>query len=112
MPRVPPAFVVAGVFFAQAVVLLGLVQWAPPLLVFIAGPVAGAVGAGACLAAKRSHFAKPASEEPWALDAWGSLLAGFALPALGLSVGPQASGTGFLLVALLVGLGTMALAGR
>lgn len=108
----PPAFVVAGVFFAQAVVLLALVLWASPLVVFFAAPIAGAVGAGACLAARRSHFAKPASEEPWALDAWGSLLGGLALPALGLSVGPLASGTGFLLVALLVGLGTMALAGR
>ncbi len=112
MPRVSPALVVAGVLFAQAVVLLALVEWAPPALVFLAGPLAGMVGASACLAAKRSHFAKPASEEPWALDAWGSLLAGLMLPLLGWSVGPEAASTGFLLVALHAGLGTMALAGR
>jgi len=112
MPRVSPALVVAGVLFGQAFVLLVLVQFASPVIVFVAGPVSGVIGAGACIAAKRAHFAKPASEEPWGLDAWGSLLAGFALPVLGWSVGPEAAAVGFLLVALLVGLGTMALAGR
>lgn len=111
MPRMSPAIVVAGVFFAQAFVLLVVVHFAPGM-VFVAGPVAGLVGAGACLAARRAHFAKPASEEPWGLDAWGSLLAGFALPVLGWSAGTEAAGIGFLLVALLVGLGTMAVAGR
>ena len=112
MPRVSPALVVAGVLFGQASVLVVLVQFASPGLVFLAGPLSGMIGAGACLAAKRAHFTKPASEEPWGLDAWGSLLAGFALPVLGWSVGPEAATLGFLLVALLVGLGTMALAGR
>jgi hypothetical protein len=112
MPRVSPAFVVAGVLFAQALVFLVLVQWAPPALVFLCGPLAGLVGAGACLVARRAHLAKPASEEPWALDAWGALLAGLTLPVLGWSVGPEATAAGFLLVAMLVGLGTMALAGR
>jgi hypothetical protein len=112
MLRVSPAIVVAGVLFAQAFILLVVVHFAPPGMVFFAGPVAGLVGAGACLAARRAHFAKPASEEPWGLDAWGSLLAGLALPLLGWSVGPEAAGIGFLLVALLVGLGTMAVAGR
>jgi hypothetical protein len=112
MPRVPTAFIVAGVFFAQAGVLLILVHFASPGVVFLVGPIAGLVGAGACLAARRAEFAKPASEEPWRLDAWGSLLAGIALPVLGWSVGPEAASLAWLLAALLVGLGTMALAGK
>jgi len=112
MPRVPTAFIVAGVFFAQALILLTLVHFASPGVVFAVGPIAGLVGAGACLAAGRARFVKPAAEEPWRLDAWGSFLAGLALPALGFSVGPEAAALGWLLVALLVGLGTMALAGR
>ena len=112
MPRTSPALVVAGVLFAQAIIVLVLVTWAPPTIVFIVGPIAGIVGAGACLVARRSQLARPASEEPWQLDAWGSLLAGLALPALGWSVGPEAAAMGWLLAALLVGLGTMAIAGR
>jgi hypothetical protein len=112
MPRVPPAFAIAGVFFAQAVVVIVVVQWASPELVFMVGPVAGIVGAGTCLAARRAALAKPASEEPWRLDAWGALLAGFALPLLGWSVGSEALAMGWLLAALLIGLGMMAGAGR
>jgi hypothetical protein len=112
MPRVPPALAIAGVFFAQALVVLIVVQWASPGLVFLVGPVAGIVGAGTCVAARRAPLAKPASEEPWRLDAWGALLAGLALPALGWSVGPEAAAMGWLLGALLIGLGMMAAAGR
>jgi hypothetical protein len=112
MPRAPQAFVVAGVFFAQALLLLALVQWASPGIVFAVGPIAGLIGAGACLAAERARLARPASEEPWRLDAWGSLLAGLALPVLGWSVGPEAAAVGWLLAALHLGLGTMAIAGR
>jgi hypothetical protein len=112
MPRVPTAFVVAGVFFAQAFILLAIVHFAAPLAVFVVGPIAGLVGAGACLAARRANFVKPAAEEPWRLDAWGSLLAGLALPALGFCVGPEAAALGWLLAALHVGLGAMALSGR
>jgi hypothetical protein len=111
MPRVPTALVVAGIFFAQAVVLALVVQWAPRA-VFLIGPIAGFIGAGACLAAGRVRLAKPASEEPWGLNAWGSALGGLALPVLGWSVGPEAATMGWLLAALHVGLGAMALAGR
>lgn len=111
MSRVPPAFAIAGVFFAQAVVVLVVVQWASPGLVFLVGPVAGIVGAGTCVFARRAPLARPASEEPWRLDAWGTLLAGLALPALGWSVGPEAAAMGWLLCALLIGLGLMASAG-
>jgi hypothetical protein len=112
MPRVPPAFAIAGVFFAQAVVIVIVVQWASAGLVFLIAPIAGAVGAGTCLAARRAALARPASEEPWRLDAWGALLAGFALPMLGWSVGSEAAAMGWLLAALLIGLGMMAGAGR
>jgi len=112
MPRVPPAFAIAGVFFAQAVVVLVVVQWASSGLVFLMGPLAGIVGAGTCLAARRVPLAKPASEEPWRLDAWGALLAGLMLPLLGWSVGSEAAAMGWLLAALLIALGTMAVAGR
>ncbi|HEX6764074.1 MAG TPA: hypothetical protein VF103_01325 [Polyangiaceae bacterium] len=112
MSRVPPAFVVAGVFFAQAILLVALVRFAPTLAVLVVAPIAGAVGAGACLAVRGMPLAKPASEEPWRLDAWGSLVAGFALPALAWSVGAEAVGIGWLVAALFVGLGTMTLAGR
>ena len=112
MPRVPPAFAIAGVFFAQATIVLIVVQWASPGLVFFVAPVAGVVGAGTCLAARRAALARPASEEPWRLDAWGALLAGLTLPLLGWSVGSEAATLGWLLAALLVGLGMMAVAGR
>src|SRR5688572_2133619 len=62
MPRVPPAFAIAGVFFAQATIVLIVVQWASPGLVFFVAPVAGVVGAGTCLAARRAALARPASE--------------------------------------------------
>ena len=111
MPRAPSAVVVAGVFFGQAVTCL---PWCTLRRQgsFSVGPVAGLVGALACGAARRARFVAPASEEPWLLNAWGSLLAGFALPALGFSVGPEAAALGWLLAALHVGLGTMAIAGR
>src|SRR6187455_3090639 len=112
MIRMPSAVVVAGVFFTQAFVLLAVVHFTAPVVVFVLGPVAGFVGAGACLVARRAEFVKPASEEPWALNAWGSLLAGFSLPFLGWSVGPEAAAMAWLLAALHVGLGTMAIAGR
>lgn len=112
MPRTSPALVVAGVLFAQAIIVLALVTWAAPQVVFVVGPIAGIVGAGACLFARRAALAKPAADEPWTLDAWGSLLAGLALPALGWSVGPEAATVGWLLAALLVGLGAMAITGR
>lgn len=112
MARVPSAVVVAGVFFFQAFVLLALVHFTAPVVVFALGPIAGAVGAGACFAARRAEFVKPASEEPWVLNAWGSLIAGLSLPFLGWSVGPEAAAMAWLLAALHVGLGTMAIAGR
>jgi hypothetical protein len=112
MPRPSPAVVVAGVLFAQAIVVLALVTWASPLVVFVVGPIAGFVGAGACLFARRVLVTKPAVDEPWQLNAWGSLLAGLALPALGWSVGPEAAAMGWLLAALHVGLGAMALSAR
>jgi hypothetical protein len=112
MSRVPSAAAVAGVFFAQALILLVLVHFAPPLLVFALGPLAGAVGAVACFIAGRVKFVKPASEEPWLLNAWSSLVAGCAVLALGFSVGAEAAATAWLLAALHVALGTMAIAGR
>ena len=112
MPRAPSAVVVAGVFFGQAITLLALLHFASAGVVFAVGPVAGLVGALACGAARQARFVAPASEEPWLLNAWGSLLAGFALPALGFSVGPEAAALGWLLAALHVGLGTTAIAGR
>lgn len=112
MPRITPALAVAGVFFAQALLLVSLVRWAAPTLVFVAGPLAGMVGAAACLYLARLRLGKPASDEPWTLDAWGSLLGGFALAALGWSVGPEAASMGFLLAALFVALGAMATSSR
>jgi hypothetical protein len=112
MSRAPSAVVVAGVFFGQAILLVALLHFTSAMVVFVSGPIAGLVGAGACIAARHTRFVRPASEEPWALNAWGSALAGFALPALGASVGPEAAALAWLLAALHVGLGTMAIAGR
>ncbi|HEX6276312.1 MAG TPA: hypothetical protein VFZ53_24900 [Polyangiaceae bacterium] len=112
MSRAPSAVVVAGVFFGQAILVLGLLHFASATVVLAFGPIAGIVGAGTCLAARHARFVRPASEEPWALNAWGSVLAGFALPALGFSVGPEAAALAWLLAALHLGLGTMAIASR
>lgn len=112
MSRAPSAVVVAGVFFGQAILLLAFIHFATPLSLFVMGPLAGTVGAGVCVAARRARFVKPASEEPWLLNAWGSLVAGATLPALGFSVGTEAAAAAWLLAALHVGLGTIAIASR
>ena len=89
---------------------LGLtVLFAPPQAVFGVTVPAGILAAVACeLHARRERRAR-VNTEPWRVDGWAALVATLAVLGLGACVGPEASGTAWLLVALGAALGLASL---
>ena len=100
MQRLPTILFFADVFFLALALTLG----SPP--VALGATLPGAVVAVvACeLLARRQSTGAP-NPEPWRLDAWSVTVAALAVLGLGASLGPEAVGAGWLLVALVAGLG-------
>jgi hypothetical protein len=97
-------------FFGDVLLLaLALVLGSPPVAFGAAAP-AGVVAVVGCeLLARRGRHGGVRAE-PWRLDSWAVTVATLALLGLGASVGPDAVGAVWLLVALFAGLGFASLA--
>jgi len=100
VPRVPTLLLFADVFFLGLALTLG-----SPLFALGATVPAGAVAAIACELLARDELKAAARTEPWRLDGWSVTVGTLAVLGLGLSLGPDAVGTAWLLVALIAGLG-------
>jgi len=103
VPRVPTLLLFADVFFLGLALALG-----SPLVALGATALAGVLAAVACeLLAREERKARqtPHSGEPWRLDGWAVGVGTLAVLGLGASLGPEAIGTAWLLVALIAGLG-------
>jgi hypothetical protein len=88
------------------VVLLGLaLALAPPLLALLACVPGGILAIVACELLARREKRHPVTHEPWRLDSWAVTIGTLAVLGVGASVGPEAVGTAWLLVALFAGLG-------
>ena len=100
MPRVPTLLLFLDVFCLGLALALGSPQFALGATV-----PAGAVAAVACELLARDEQKTPLSGEPWRLDGWAVTVGSLAVVGLGLSLGPDAVSTAWLLVALIAGLG-------
>jgi hypothetical protein len=109
--RAPPrAAVAAGLFIGAAVLLGASVILFSPGVSLPASPCAAFVAAFACRIAA-SDPVKSLPREPWGFDAYGLLVVGFSIFALGWAVGPEIEPIVWLLVVLLFVLGIHAFNG-
>jgi hypothetical protein len=104
------AAIAAGLFIGGAVVLGASVILFSPRVSLPASPCVAFVAAFACRIAA-SDPVKHLPREPWGFDAYGLLVVGFSIFALGWVVGPEIEPVVWLLVALLFVLGIHAFNG-
>lgn len=90
----------AALFIGAAMALGGCVILFAPSVSFAATPLAALVGAVACRVAA-TEPSKSSPREPWGFDAYGLLVTGTAVSALGWVVGPEIEPAAWLFVALL-----------
>jgi hypothetical protein len=88
------------VFFLGLALALG-----SPLVALGATALAGVLAAVACELLAREERKAPHGGEPWRLDGWAVAVGTLAVLGLGASLGPEAIGTAWLMVALIAGLG-------
>jgi hypothetical protein len=97
----------AGLLLGAGLGLSLALLFAPPLAALFASGPAGLAGVVACeLTARRRPYTPGA--EPWRFDGYCVLLLTLAVPSLAAVVGTEFSALGWLLAALLVGLGVAA----
>jgi hypothetical protein len=94
-----------ALLFADVALLGCTLAFAPPPLVFLACAPCGVIAVVACELLARREKARKSTLEPWRLDGWAVTVATIAVMGLGASIGPEAVGTAWLLVALFAGLG-------
>ena len=99
MPQVPTLLLFADVFFLGLALVLG-----SPLFALGATAPAGALAVVSCELLARDERKAPFSGEPWRLDGWTVAVGTIAVLGLGASLGPEAVGTAWLLVAMVAGL--------
>jgi hypothetical protein len=97
--RVPTLLFFSDVFCLGLALALG-----SPAVALGASVPAGAVAMVACELLARSGSPE-VPKEPWRLDGWAVLIGTLAVLGLGVSIGPEATNTAWLLVALIAGLG-------
>lgn len=90
----------AALFIGAALSLGACVILFEPSVSFSATPLAALVGVVACRFAA-AEPPKTSPREPWGFDAYGLLVVGGAIPALGWVVGPEMEVSVWLFVALL-----------
>jgi len=100
----------AAMFIGSAFSLGASVILFAPAISLLASPLAALVAAGACRVAA-GEPSKSTPREPWGFDAYGLLMVGAAIPALGWVVGPEIEPVVWLFVALLLVLAIHAASG-
>jgi hypothetical protein len=91
--------------FADGLVLGLLVAFAPAGIALFATLPAGLLAAVACELLARKAMRDQAGLEPWRLDGWSVVVATLGVLGLTASLGAEAIGVAWLMVALFVGLG-------
>ncbi len=100
MPRVPTILLFVAGFSLGLALGLG----SPTVGLALVVP-AGALAVIACELLARSEHRQTIPQEPWRLDGWAVLVGTLAVLGLAASIGPEAVAAGWLLVALIGGLG-------
>ena len=100
MPRVPTILLFVAGFSLGLALALG-----SPTVGVAAVVPAGALAIVACELLARGQRGPEIPQEPWRLDGWSVLVGTLAVLGLTASIGPEAVGAGWLLVALIGGLG-------
>jgi hypothetical protein len=98
--RVPSLLLFADVFFMGLALGLG-----SPLVGLAAAVLGAAVAVFACELLARDDRRPEFPREPWRLDGWAVTIGTLAVLGLAASIGPEAAGVAWLLVALIAGLG-------
>ncbi len=100
MTRLPTALL-----FADVALLGSALALAPRPIALLACAPSGILAVVACELLARREKRHPVTHEPWRLDGWAVTIGTLAVLGLGASVGTEAVGTAWLLVALFAGLG-------